>query len=206
MAFGFYITDIGRDLIAKAATDETSVVISHVKFGDGASVDDPVNPLLTGLKNQVYEKDFDPDYDRYYIDRDTPNIITVTCLLPNEVGDFNINEAGYFDEDGNMVLYGTFAPTPKHVGEHGFAWTFELVNNIEFSSEQDRERIEFKIELGNIAELEQKINDVTTRLEEMVIYACDSEDIREIIGDVSLPYDKYKPDYADEEDIDHMFD
>lgn len=205
MATGFYITEKGRNLIAQAAADETKVVITKLKVGDGATIHDAPNPELTDLKNTVFEKDFDPDYDRYFIDKNTPNVIRIQCTLPNDVGDFDINEAGYYDENDNLILYGVMQNTPKHAGAPATLWTVKFENIITFRNATDLEHIEFKIELGNLAELEQAIEDVQRQLVEMVIYACDSNDIRDIVGDISLPYEEYKPDYADREDIDDMF-
>lgn len=205
MATGFYITDIGRNLITQAASDETKVVISRIKVGDGAKSSDEPDKSLTALKREVYSKDFDPDYDRYFINRDTPNVVRIQCVLPNDVGDFNLNEVGYFDENDNLIIYGVVEDTPKHVGSKAALWTMKFSNVLTFRSATDLEHIEFNIELGNLAELEQTIEDVQRQLNEMVIYACDSEDIREIVGDINLPYQDYKPDYADEEDIDNMF-
>lgn len=206
MAKGFYITETGRNLLTQAAADESKVVISKIKVGDGATTQDEPNPSLTALKNEVYEKEFDPDYDRYFIDDQAPNILEITCGLTNDVGDFMINEVGFCDVNDNIILYGVIDPTPKHKGEGGLAWTMDFTSFIEFESQTDLDLIGFTIELGNIAELEQDIRDVQRQLEEMIIYACDSEDIREIVGDINLPYEDYKPDFADEEDIDNMFD
>lgn len=168
MAIGFYITNKGRDLITKAATDESKVVISKLKVGDGAKKGDKQDRTLTQLKNQVYEKDFDPELDRYFIDEGKPNVVEITCTLPNEAGDFIINEAGYFDENDNMILYGVLEETPKYAGKGGMAWTLDLHNIITFTNAGDLDNIEFSIDMGAVGVLEQEIRDIDRKVEKAI--------------------------------------
>lgn len=110
MSKEFYVTKKGFELIDQAIKNETNIDINKIKAGDGGT--GVIDTDLTSLRNQTYEKTFDPLTDAYEIIETDPKQILVKFVIPKGVtGKFN--EVGFFDRNDNLIVYGNVLERDK---------------------------------------------------------------------------------------------
>lgn len=160
MPYGFFITDTGRQLIDKAITENTKVDITTACFGSGGSPDTEPNYAITELVNSFYEKQMNPDTDDYRVDENDPYSIYIQSELPNEVTG-TVNEIGYKDSQGNLVIYGIVRERVKEVGTKGGKILLQYRNWIKLEN-GDLDSIEIKIKSAEYEKVEQLVNETRT--------------------------------------------
>lgn len=133
--YGFYITQAGIDKFTEALSKDTKVIINTCAVGDGATDNQAKDLTLTALKNEVYRKTLDGD-DHYGVLENNPGKYYIEVLIPEEAGEITVNEAGFFDTDGTLLVYGTMKPVSKPENYEGGNYLLDLTNFIEFSNEQ----------------------------------------------------------------------
>lgn len=168
MATGFIVTDKGIEKLNAAASESgKQVKIVRFKAGDGGDTGaEKIDGSLTDVVSEVYAKDFDAN-DYYSIDAEYPNRLLISAFLDEDVGDFTVNEIGYFDEDGDMIIYGL----PK-VEEHKVAGECVCYRNYAVFSNEQIENLEIIVDNINIEELK---NEFQKKLDSL--YCAEDSDI-----------------------------
>lgn len=151
---GFYITNKGRELLTNSTVTTDKVIISKACFGSGGDLISQPDKSITQLKNQIYEKPFDPDTDSYKVSGNDLSQLEIKTIVPSEVSG-TINEIGYKDEKDNLIIYGVVQEFNK---EEGLELQYENWIKLENG---DAEKIEVSI---NSPEMDT-LNDLTRRVE-----------------------------------------
>lgn len=135
MNYGFYATSTGIAKITKAIQEKVKLDITHVAVGSGGDPSADINFDITELVDEKYRKEM-VEGDSYEVDPLNPNVIKIVTVIPDDVGNFNINEVGYFDSDGDLVIYGVIRTVQKEQGIGGNLRIVELDNYIAFDNNQ----------------------------------------------------------------------
>lgn len=135
MNYGFYPTSIGFTKIAQAVHDEVKLDITHVAVGSGGDPNADIDFNITSLVDEKYRKPM-LEGDSYEIDEINRNFIKILTTIPDDAGEFRITEVGYFDSDGDLVIYGLIQPVEKEQGVGSNLRVVELENYIGFTAEQ----------------------------------------------------------------------
>lgn len=157
MPYGFYITNRGRELLTSSTATTDKVTITKACFGDGGDLVSQPELGITELKNQIYEKTFEPGIDSYKVSDSDLSQLEIKTILPEEVTG-TINEIGYRDDKGNLIIYGTVKELTK---EQGVEIQYENWIKLETG---DAEKIEINIISPEIEEISGLINDLTQRV------------------------------------------
>lgn len=151
---GFYITNKGRELLTNSTVTTDKVIISKACFGSGGNLISQPDKGITQLKNQIYEKPFDPDTDSYKVSGSDLSQLEIKTIVPSEVTG-TINEVGYKDESDNLIIYGVVQDFEK---EDGIEVEYDNWIKLEAG---DSEKIEINIATPDM----EAINDLTRRVE-----------------------------------------
>lgn len=142
MAYGFYVTARGLEKIRAAMQDGGKVAINQYAVGDGADIAGERIEGITALNNELWRKTLD--------ERDTfeaeGSRLTVKTVIPETAPSMVFNEVGYFDEEDDLIIYGTMGDTVKGESTETAPQILEHDNVLEFSGNE----IEYvKISIGN---------------------------------------------------------
>lgn len=177
MPLGFYVTDKGRRLIDNAIATERKVVITKACFGDGGDAEAPTNYAIEDLVHTFYEKELDEKTDSYGVDPNDPTSLYIKSVLPSEVTG-TINEVGYKDIDGNLIIYGLPRPRTKRGGLQGEGDLFVYQNWVRLEN-GDVDKIEINVLSPQYEEL---INQMKTMVSKDTLLVATDEDIQEFLG------------------------
>lgn len=165
MPIGFYVTDKGKEAVAKAIAEDTKVKISKVALGSGGDQNAPWNYGIESLVSQFYEKNFDPETDTYEVDRDDPTQVMICSVIPNEVSG-TINEIGYKDDKDNLIIYGVIRERTKVAGEGAEINRMQFNSWIKFESEEI-ENIQINVLSAEYQLLDDKVTAAVGKVEKM---------------------------------------
>lgn len=117
MAEQFYtiLTNIGKASIANASALGTKVDFKFMALGDGNGNYYNPTELQTELVNEVYRSQI----NHAQLDEDNPSWITLSTVIPSNVGGFTVREVGIFDAEGNLLAIGKYPETYKPMLEDG---------------------------------------------------------------------------------------
>lgn len=167
--FGFFMTDTGIEKVAKATAQGEKVKINTLAVGDGGKPDEERVYERTALEHENYRKQMD-DMDSYTIDRNNPNVVTIIAVVPDETGAITVNEVGFFDEEGDLIVYGVVEETSKGKGSNGSMQTIEITCYINFVN-TGVENVEISVGSDGLLRLQLRVD----ALEERVT-ACETEE------------------------------
>lgn len=98
-----YLTDLGLSKIAQASGDETAVGIAHVALGDANGSHYTPNGTEAALRRERHRKAI--DYRQFLGDRTW----RVKAEFGTDTPTMDVREAGFFDQDGDLIVICTFA-------------------------------------------------------------------------------------------------
>lgn len=109
------LTKVGKAKIANASALGTKVNFTTFVLGDGGG--NYYNPIedQTTLKNQVWSG----LVNNLNIDKSNNNWIVAEVLIPADIGNFMIREAGILDDEGNLLVIGKYPETYKPIASNG---------------------------------------------------------------------------------------
>ncbi|AWI04070.1 phage tail protein [Clostridium drakei] len=109
------LTKVGKAKIANASALGTKVNFTTFVLGDGGG--NYYNPIedQTTLKNQVWSG----SVNNLNIDKSNNNWIVAEVLIPADIGNFMIREAGILDDEGNLLVIGKYPETYKPIASNG---------------------------------------------------------------------------------------
>lgn len=109
------VTDLGTELIAKAAQNGTKVNIIQIAAGDGNGESYKPTSDMTSLKREIWRGSI----QNYEIDSIAKNVIKISGVIPKEVGHFVLREIALFDDKNNMIAICNAPDLLKAVLEEG---------------------------------------------------------------------------------------
>lgn len=185
IGYGYFITDIGANRIREVSGTEDKVIINKVAVGDGGNANESWNYALTSLVNQRYEKEFD-EKDYYQIDPNDSKQILISCTIPNDVAIDVINEVGFFDTTGTLIVYGLITPVPKEKGDEASNVLLQLDNYIRFEN-QELNNITINILDNGLQILQNELLKLKQQIEGFkAVEPITKEEIEEITGEPAM--------------------
>lgn len=128
--YGTLVTDCGIQLIAAAVMEGKKINITDLAVGDGGGAYYQPTPNMTGLKNECWSGPI----KSVSVNKDSPNIIDITAIIPSTVGGFTIREMAVKDDIKNTIAICNTPDTEKVIISSGAAGEIELTMHIEISN------------------------------------------------------------------------
>ena len=128
--YGTLVTDRGIQLIAAAVMEGKKINITDLAVGDGGGAYYQPTPNMTGLKNECWSGPI----KSVSVNKDSPNIIDITAIIPSTVGGFTIREMAVKDDVKNTIAICNTPDTEKVIISSGAAGEIELTMHIEISN------------------------------------------------------------------------
>lgn len=163
--FGFYMTDTGIEKVAKATAQGEKVKINTLAVGDGGKPDEDRIYERTALEHENYRKQMD-DMDSYTVDRNNPNVVTIVAVVPDETGAITVNEVGFFDEEGDLIVYGVVEETSKGKGSNGSMQTIEITCYINFVN-TGVDNVEISVGSDGLIRLQLRVDKLEDRVDDL---------------------------------------
>lgn len=124
------MTDCGIQLIAAAVMEGKKINITDLAVGDGGGAYYQPTPNMTGLKNECWSGPI----KSVSVNKDSPNMIDITAIIPSTVGGFTIREMAVKDDVKNTIAICNTPDTEKVIISSGAAGEIELTMHIEISN------------------------------------------------------------------------
>ena len=128
--YGTLVTDCGIQLIAAAVMEGKKINITDLAVGDGGGAYYQPTQNMTGLKNECWSGPI----KSVSVNKDSPNIIDITAIIPSTVGGFTIREMAVKDDIKNTIAICNTPDTEKVIISSGAAGEIELTMHIEISN------------------------------------------------------------------------
>ena len=128
--YGPLVTDCGIQLIAAAVMEGKKINITDLAVGDGGGAYYQPTPNMTGLKNECWSGPI----KSVSVNKDSPNMIDITAIIPSTVGGFTIREMAVKDDVKNTIAICNTPDTEKVIISSGAAGEIELTMHIEISN------------------------------------------------------------------------
>lgn len=128
--YGTIVTDCGIQLIAAAVMEGKKINITDLAVGDGGGAYYQPTPNMTGLKNECWSGPI----KSVSVNKDSPNMIDITAIIPSTVGGFTIREMAVKDDVKNTIAICNTPDTEKVIISSGAAGEIELTMHIEISN------------------------------------------------------------------------
>ena len=109
------VTDLGTELMAKAAQKGQKVNVVSIAAGDGDGVFYKPTSDMTALKREIWRGEI----QNYEIDSVSRNVMKISGVIPKEVGHFVLREMALFDDNNNMIAVCNAPDLLKAVLEEG---------------------------------------------------------------------------------------
>lgn len=109
------VTDLGAELMAKAAQIGEKVNVVSIAAGDGNGVFYTPTSDMTALKREIWRGEI----QNYEIDSISRNVMKISGVIPKEVGHFVLREMALFDDNNNMIAVCNAPDLLKAVLEEG---------------------------------------------------------------------------------------
>ena len=150
--YGTLVTDCGIQLIAAAVMEGKKINITDLAVGDGGGAYYQPTPNMTGLKNECWSGPI----KSVSVNKDSPNMIDITAIIPSTVGGFTIREMAVKDDVKNTIAICNTPDTEKVIISSGAAGEIELTMHIEISN---ADAISFVIDPNVVTATKKDIED-----------------------------------------------
>ena len=125
------LTDIGRQKLVEAISNETPIDFTDIAVGDANGVSYDPTGEETALKHEVFKKAI----DSVSIDEFDKNIMVFEMVVPASSGGYYIREAGLFASDGSLIAIARTAEQYKPLLEEGAGASITISMRIAISSD-----------------------------------------------------------------------
>ena len=116
------MTDVGLAATANAAVLGKKVNLTTFAVGDGGGAFYSPIPTMTALRGQKWSGPI----SGYNVSADSPNLISVTGLIPSDVGGWTIREIGVFDEQDRLIAIANYPDTEKISRDDGVSTEIQV--------------------------------------------------------------------------------
>lgn len=103
------LTDLGRQDLIKAKAEGRAVQWTTICLGDGNGSTPQLNPQATKLINERWSGELTSKM----VSSKDPNVLTIHAVVPADVGDFWVREAGIKNDQGELVIVAQTITTQK---------------------------------------------------------------------------------------------
>lgn len=117
------LTDVGAAKLARAQMNGQSLKWSEMALGDGGGAAVAVVSGRAALVNEVYRAPI----NYLHADPDDDTQVVAEMVVDPEIGGWTVREVGIFDDDGDLVVYGSYPDIVKSVAASGSAVTLTTV-------------------------------------------------------------------------------
>ncbi len=150
--FGIVVTNIGNALITECILNNTKLVISAAAAGDANGEYYQPTADQTKLINECWRGEI----ASVQANPNTPNMLDVKIVIPDDVGGFFVRELGLFSENGDLIAVCNYPATEKVVASTGISGKLTAIMHILIT---DASVVEFVIKpsLGAISQEELNI-------------------------------------------------
>lgn len=205
------VTDLGRKDLIKAQAEDRAVNWNTLCVGDGGGSVPPLNPQATRLVNELWSGRL----INKVVDPDNESLISLHGVVPSDVGDFWIREAGIKNDNNELVLVAETNVFEKLSHETtGVVSELELYFDLTVSN---AEIIQVNVDNSTVYVTTKDLQNMRKELENYVhveideyltMQETDKEDVEEVFQMTgSGSEDPYPADWveASDEDIDSLF-
>ncbi|MCH4239476.1 MAG: phage tail protein [Oscillospiraceae bacterium] len=116
------MTNVGLAATANAAVLGKKVNLTTFAVGDGGGAFYSPVPTMTALKGQKWSGTI----SGYNVSTDSPNLISVTGLIPSDVGGWTIREIGVFDDQERLIAIANYPDTEKISRDDGVSTEIQV--------------------------------------------------------------------------------
>ena len=109
------ITNLGLAQIATAVSNNSLVNIAKIGVGDSGG--NPYDP--TAEQTELVNQQWIGDVTNIEVDAENSNWIKIETIIPSSVGGWNVNEAGLYDNAGNLLAVAKLASAYKPIISEG---------------------------------------------------------------------------------------
>lgn len=116
------MTNVGLAATANAAVLGKKVNLTTFAVGDGSGAFYSPVPTMTALKGQKWSGPI----SGYNVSAESLNLISVTGLIPSDVGGWTIREIGVFDDQGRLIAIANYPDTEKISRDDGVSTEIQV--------------------------------------------------------------------------------
>ena len=135
------VTDIGRAQFTNLQLLQLPMVLKYMAVGDGGGSEVLPKGSETALANEKYRGQI----SRLTKDPDDPTQLISELVITADTGGFAIRECGLYDEDGNLIYYGSLPTVIKPILPDGTGMDYVLTMRVLITNEVE---IVLKIDPG----------------------------------------------------------
>lgn len=143
--YGTIITNVGAAIIADCILNSKMLTINQAAAGDGGGAYYFPDVEQTKLRGEQWRGSI----ASAQINPDTPNMLDIKVVIPDEVGGFTIREMGLYNDDGVLVAVCNTPDTKKEVISNGASGKLTMLMHI-VVADSSVVRIEINPSLDNI--------------------------------------------------------
>lgn len=146
------VTDIGRAQFANLQLLQQPMKLKYMAVGDGRGS----QVLPKGSETQLAHEVYRGQINRLVKDPDDPTQLIAELVITAQTGGFEIREGGIFDEDGNLIYYGSLPMVIKPTLPDGTGMDYVLTMRVLISNDVD---VELKIDPGVVIATREYVDD-----------------------------------------------
>ena len=124
--YGTVVTNAGNALITNCILAGSKLVISEAAAGDGGGEYYEPTVNQTALKNECWRGEI----TSAQINADTPNMLDVKIVIPDDVGGFFVREMGLYSESGELIAVCNHPATEKVAISTGVSGKLTMIMHI----------------------------------------------------------------------------
>lgn len=161
MAEQFYtiLTNIGKAKIANSLPTGQKVNLTKMKIGDSNGTYYNPSENQTELVHKVYEC----NVTSVDVDENNPSWITITSVVPSDIGGFSIREVGIFDDTNSLIAIGKYPETYKPIASDGSTKELYIKMTLEVTNASS---VELKIDPTVILATKKDISNLDAKIEQ----------------------------------------
>jgi peptidoglycan/xylan/chitin deacetylase (PgdA/CDA1 family) len=161
MAEQFYtiLTNIGKAKIANSLPTGQKVNLTKMKIGDSNGTYYNPSENQTELVHKVYEC----NVASVDVDENNPSWITITSVVPSDIGGFSIREVGIFDDTNSLIAIGKYPETYKPIASDGSTKELYIKMTLEVTNASS---VELKIDPTVILATKKDISNLDAKIEQ----------------------------------------
>ena len=146
------VTDVGRAQFTNLQLLQQPMVLKYMAVGDGGGSEVLPKGSETALVNEKYRGQI----NRLTKDPDDPTQLIADLVITADIGGFAIRECGLFDENGNLIYYGSLPTVIKPILPDGTGMDYVLTIRVLITNEVE---IVLKIDPGVVIATREYVDD-----------------------------------------------
>ena len=124
------LTSLGEAKFAAAIGSKSAIDLARMAIGDGRGADISPNKTMSALVREVWRG----DVSSTKVDPLNPNLVSIECTVPPNIGGFTVREVGVFDTAGDLIVIANYPATFKPIAAAGADKTLVVQLTLNFSN------------------------------------------------------------------------